>query len=120
MNTITIPSVTFSQQSVVSNYPNELHEAIVVTPELIEFAQFVLPQIKIQRDSAKGMERLALHASRGEASWRRNEGPKKSIHADKLVHIVDLLELLSAGKNANSWSGWIDRAEWNSIVDAVR
>ena len=119
MNTIQIPAVTFSKQSVVGNYPNELHEAIDVTPELIEFAKFVLPQLRLERDSAKGIERLALHASRGEASWRRNGGPKKSIRADRLVHIVNLLELLAAGKNANSWSGWIDRAEWKSIAEAV-
>lgn len=119
MKTFTIPSVQFTPQAVVGNFPNELHEAIVVTPELIEFAKAALPRASQLRDEAKGFERIALSASRGEGSWRRNGGPKKSIKADNLVHIVNLLTLLSSGKNANSWDGWIDHTEWNSIVEAI-
>lgn len=119
MNTIAIPAAQFKPQSVVGNFPNELHDAIVVTPEIIEFAKTALPFAKQLRDVAKGMERLALHASGGEASWRRNGGPKKSIRADRLVHIVNFLDLLTQGRNANSWDGWIDQAEWKSIVEAL-
>ena len=120
MNKLTLPIVNFSNQAVISNYPEERYEAIVVTHELIEFAKFVLPQIRIERDFAKGIERLAIHNSSGESSWRRNEGLKKSIRADKLTHVVNLLELLQNGKNSNSWSGWIDRSEWNSIVSVIK
>lgn len=66
MNTFTIPSAQFIPQSVVGNFPNELHEAIVVTPELIEFAKTALPYVIKQRYEAKGFERFALSASRGE------------------------------------------------------
>lgn len=119
-DTIFIPAVEFEMQAVVQNFPKELHEAIIVTPELLEWAAAIVPIARARRDVAKSQERAALCVSRGEASWRAAGGPSKSICADHWVHIVNLLELLACGKNSSSWDGWVDRSEWRSIVEAVQ
>lgn len=117
---LAIPAVTFSNQSVISNYPQEKHEAVDVTPALVVFAARALPIAQQNFRSAKIRERLALTASSGEASWKQNDGPRKAMKADRLGHIVNFLETLTRGKNANGWDGWIDRAEWLSIVESLQ
>jgi hypothetical protein len=119
MNTITIPAVEFKPQAVVPNFPNELHEAIVVTGELIEFARQAHPVVNQLMLDAKSAERFALSISRGEASWRGNNGPRKAIRADHLEHVCRQLTLLKNGKNSTAWDGWIDREEWNVIVKII-
>lgn len=116
---ITIPQVNFSNQAVIPNFPKELHGAIVVNQELIEFAKSAITQVKIKMLEAKSVERFAIHAASGEASWRAMNGPQKAIHADKMAHVIRQLALLSQGKNSSSWDGWIDRDEWNSIISVI-
>ncbi len=119
MNTIAaIPEVTFSLQAVVLNFPNELHECIDLTPELQAWATDAIEQFKSRYEELKGAERMALSASRGEASWRANGGPRASIRADHAQHLLGLLNMLSKGKVSSSWDGWIDRREWGYIAEA--
>lgn len=114
-----IPQVTFSLQPVVPNFPEELHECIDMTPELQAWAGSMIEQFHLRFDDLKGRERMALSASRGEASWKANGGPRASINADHAQHLLGLLDLMAKGKVSSSWDGWIDRREWNSIIDAL-
>lgn len=119
MTTATAPSVTFSNQSTVPTYPNELHECIDLTPELQAWAADALPAIRARAGDATQAERAALHASRGEASWKRAGGPATACERDNLDHVCALLAMLASGRAISSYYGWIDRAEWLRITRTI-
>lgn len=115
----TIPAVTFSNQSTVSTFPNELHECIDMTPALQAWAADVLPAILQRAAHAKQAERAALHAARGESSWRAAGGPSAAREADHLAHVAEFIKMLSEGRASSSYHGWIDRREWLSIARTI-
>ena len=119
MTASTTPSVTFSNQSTVPTFPNELHECIDITPALQAWAAETLPAIRARADAATQAERAALHASSGDASWKRAGGPATARERDNLDHVCALLSMLSNGRAISSWYGWIDRNEWARIMRTV-
>ena len=119
MSAPTVPSVTFSNQSTVPTWPDELHECINLTPELQAWAADALPAIRARADEATQAERAALHASRGESSWKRAGGPAKACERDNLDHVCTLLAMLASGRAISSYYGWIDRNEWRRITSTV-
>ena len=114
MNT---PTPTFKMRMVSPHYPNELHETIVVTPELVEWATAKKPAVEAALINAQHAERSALATSRGEASWRSAGGPRKAINADHCARMATMFSLLAAGKYNGGSAGWIDRREWLLMVD---
>ena len=119
MTTPAAPAVTFSNQSTVPTYPNELHECIDITPALTEWAAGALESIRTRASQAAQAERAALHTARGESSWRNAGGPSIARERDNLDHVRALLEMLSAGRAISSYYGWIDRTEWARIIRTV-
>lgn len=114
MNT---PIPTFSARAINPNWPNELHETIVVTPELVEWATAKKPVVDTALANAREAERGALAVSRGEASWKAAGGPRKAINADHCARMATMFSLLAAGKYNGGSAGWIDRREWLLMVD---
>lgn len=119
MSASTVPSVTFSNQSTVPAWPNELHECIDMTPELQAWAAEALPAIRARAEDATQAERAALHISNGESSWRRAGGPATARERDNLDHVYALLSMLASGRAISSYYGWIDRNEWRRITSTV-
>ena len=119
MSALTVPSVTFQNQPTVPTWPDELHECIDITPELQAWAANALPTIRARADEATQAERAALHASRGESSWKRAGGPATARERDNLNHVCALLAMLSNGRAMSSYYGWIDRNEWSRIMRTV-
>lgn len=111
-----LPAVSFSAQAVVLNFPNELHEAIVMTDELRAWAASHVPVLRERSQVAQRIERGALHLSDGDESWMAVGGPAAARERDHLDHLQGLLELLARGQVASSWHGWIDRREWAAMV----
>ena len=114
MNT---PTPTFKMRMISPHYPNELHETIVVTPELVEWATAKKPVVDTALANAREAERGALAVSRGEASWKAAGGPRKSRNADHCARMATMFSLLAAGKYNGGSAGWINRREWLLMVD---
>jgi hypothetical protein len=114
-----LPSVTFSAQSTVPTFPNELHECIEMTPALQAWAANMLPAIRQRAADAKQAERAALHVAHGEASWRAAGGPSAAHEADHLAHVAEFIKMLSEGRAASSYYGWVDRREWLNITRTI-
>ena len=115
----TLPAVTFAQQAIVPNYPNELHECIVMTTELQAWAIYVMPKFKAAANAADNIEKLVLHSSRGERQWTKNGGHQVALSADRLNHLFSVVELLSKGRITSSWVGWVTPHDWKQIVSAL-
>lgn len=107
-------SVQFTQQPTVPNFPDELHTAIVVTPEIVAWAQEALPFFLEKAHLAHLAERQALAA--GARSWTTVYGPAKARAADHAEYLAELVRLLAAGRNASSFTGWIDQSAWAAIA----
>lgn len=114
-----VPAVEFALQAVVPNFPEELHEAIVVTADLTAWAVAALPDMQAKAKAARNQERSALAISSGEASWRSAGGPGKARLADRISTATDFVGLLAAGKNSSGSRGWIDRREWATILESA-
>ena len=115
----TLPAVTFAQQAIVPNYPNKLYECIVMTPELQAWAIYVMPTFKAKSSAAHNIEKLVLHSSRGEHQWTANGGHQVALSADRANQLFSVVELLSKGRIASSWVGWVTPHDWKQIVSAL-
>lgn len=116
MIAIKTPEVTFSLQSVAPAFPCELHEAIDLTPDLISFAESMLPAAENLYNAAQAAERMSLKISDGESLWRAADGPNNAMRADRAALLHDQLRMLADGRNHSRYLGWIDRRDWDSIV----
>lgn len=119
MTKLTAPDVTFSLQAVVQHFPQERHEAIDMTPELVAFAVKARARVEALYCMAKDAERLCLAVSLGEGLGRASGGPDVTIKADNAALNLAYISVLAAGRNSDFSLGWVGRREWGAIVDSL-
>lgn len=114
-----IPTVTFSLQQHLKNFPDEVAELVDVTPELQMWAEANLSAMRLAFQMATDAQRAALSVARGEGSWRDVGGPDISCRHDELHLVCIYLQALAQGSANAGSSGWIDRREWAKICRVV-